>query len=55
MGTAIIFALVAILALFGFLSALKNKNILGFIFGFGTFAVFGFFSLMTFIKSGFPA
>ena len=33
MGTVIIFALVAILAIFSSLSALKNKNVLGSIFG----------------------
>ncbi len=55
MGTAIIFSLVTILALFGFFSALKNKNILGALFGIGTVAVFGFFSIMTIVKSGFPS
>ena len=50
MGTIIIFLLVAILAIFGTLSALKNKNLLGILFGGGTVAVFGFFAIMTLIK-----
>lgn len=54
MGTAIIFALVAILAVFALIRALKNRNVLALVFTFGTLAVFGFFSIMTFIKSGFP-
>ncbi|HEY4554772.1 MAG TPA: DUF2759 domain-containing protein [Bacillaceae bacterium] len=54
MGTAIIFILVALLAVFGLLSALKNKNLIGIIFGLGTVAVFGFFGVMTILKSGFP-
>ena len=54
MGTVIIFLLVAILAIFGTLSALKNKNLLGIVFGLGTVAVFGFFAITTLIKSGYP-
>ncbi|MCJ7843407.1 DUF2759 domain-containing protein [Lederbergia sp. NSJ-179] len=49
MGTAIIFLLVALLAVFGSISALKNKNILGILFGVGTLAVFGFFAIATLI------
>lgn len=55
MGLVIIFALVAILAAFGAISALKNKNILGLVFAAGSFLVFGGFALMTLIKSGYPA
>ncbi len=55
MVTAIIFALVTLLAIFGFFSAIKNKNILGIIFALGTIAVFGFFSVMTIINSGYPS
>lgn len=55
MGTVIIFALITILAAFSTINALKNKNLLGIIFGFSTFAVFGFFTLMTVIFQGFPA
>ncbi|MEK3890739.1 DUF2759 domain-containing protein [Bacillus sp. FSL K6-3431] len=50
MGTVIIFLLVAILAVFGTISALKNKNLLGIVFGFGTVAVFGFFAVASLIK-----
>ena len=45
MGTVIIFLLVAILAVFGGISAFKNKNLLGIVFGFGSVAVFGFFDV----------
>ena len=54
MGTAIIFLLVALLAVFGSISALKQKNILGIVFGLGTVVVFGLFAIATFIKSGYP-
>lgn len=50
MGTVIIFLLVAILAVFGTISALKNKNILGIIFGLGTVSVFGFFAIASLLK-----
>ncbi|WP_338750084.1 DUF2759 domain-containing protein [Bacillus sp. FJAT-52991] len=53
-GLIIIFGLVAILAVFGSLSALKSKNILGILFGLGTAGVFGWFTIMTFINSGYP-
>ncbi|QED48626.1 DUF2759 domain-containing protein [Cytobacillus dafuensis] len=55
MGLVIIFALVAVLAGIGAWSALKNKNILGFVFGAGSFVVFGGFALLTLINSGYPA
>ncbi|WP_082677168.1 DUF2759 domain-containing protein [Bacillus sp. FJAT-29937] len=55
MGLVIIFALVAVLAAFGTLSALKNKNVLGIVFGAGSFVVFGGFALLTLINSGYPA
>ncbi|MBM7713805.1 DUF2759 domain-containing protein [Siminovitchia sp. FSL H7-0308] len=54
MGTAIIFSLVSILAVFALVSSLKNRNVLGIIFSLGTVGVFGFFSVMTFIFSGYP-
>lgn len=50
MGTVIIFLLVAILAVFGGISAFKNKNLLGIVFGFGSVAVFGFFAIASLIK-----
>jgi hypothetical protein len=54
MGLAIIFALVTVLAGFATFSALKNKNILGIVFGGGTFLVLGWFTVMTVLNSGFP-
>ncbi|KYD20836.1 DUF2759 domain-containing protein [Caldibacillus debilis] len=54
MGTAIITLLIAILAVFATVSTLKNKNYLGFLFALATVLVFGFFSIMTLIKSGYP-
>lgn len=55
MGLVIIFGLVSILAGFGTFSALRNKNILGILFGAGTFLVFGWFAVMTVLNSGYPA
>ncbi|WP_170007650.1 DUF2759 domain-containing protein [Bacillus fonticola] len=55
MGTAIIFALVAIVAAAGSYRTLKEKNLLGFALSFTTLALFGWFSIMTFINSGWPA
>ncbi|QPC46865.1 DUF2759 domain-containing protein [Mangrovibacillus cuniculi] len=54
MGFAIITALVTILALFGSFSALKNKNLMGIVFGLGTLGVFGWFTIMTVINHGYP-
>ncbi len=54
MGTVIIFALVAILSVFGLISSLRDKNVLGIAFSFGSVAVFGWFSVMTLIDHGFP-
>jgi hypothetical protein len=54
MGLAIIFALVTLLAGYATFSALKNKNILGIVFGGGTFLVIGWFTVMTVLNHGFP-
>ncbi|RSD27433.1 DUF2759 domain-containing protein [Mesobacillus subterraneus] len=54
MGFAIICALITILAGYATFSALKNKNILGIVFGGGTFLVIGWFTVMTLLNSGFP-
>jgi hypothetical protein len=54
MGLMIIFLLVAILAGYGAFTALKNKNVLGIVFGGGTFLVFGWFAIMTLLHHGFP-
>lgn len=55
MGTVIIFLLVAVLAVIGVIRSLKNKNILGILFSVGACLVFGWFSIMTLMNSGFPA
>ncbi|GIN85488.1 hypothetical protein J6TS2_18740 [Heyndrickxia sporothermodurans] len=55
MGTVIIFALVTLLALFGLISAFKNKNPMGIIFALITLGVFGWFTVMTVIHSGYPS
>ncbi|GAM13650.1 MULTISPECIES: DUF2759 domain-containing protein [Bacillaceae] len=54
MGFAIICALITLLAGYATFSALKNKNILGIVFGGGTFLVLGWFTVMTILTSGFP-
>lgn len=50
----VIFGLVTILAVFGTYQAFKEKNVLGVLFNFGTFAVFGFFTVMTILNQGYP-
>lgn len=50
----IIFALVTLLAAIGAFRALKSKNLLGAFWGLASFCVFGWFTLMTVIYSGFP-
>lgn len=55
MGLMIIFALVSLFGGYGAFSALKNKNVLGLVFGAGTFLVFGWFTVMTVLNSGYPA
>ncbi|QFF99433.1 DUF2759 domain-containing protein [Psychrobacillus glaciei] len=50
----VIFGLVAILAAIGTFQAFKEKNALGVLFNFGSFAVFGFFTVMTIVNQGFP-
>lgn len=55
MGTVIIFALVTLLALFAVFKTIKNRNPLGFIWAILSLFVFGFFTIMTVIHSGYPA
>lgn len=50
----VIFGLVAIFAAVGTYQAFKEKNLLGLVFNFGTFAVFGFFTVMTVLNQGYP-
>ncbi|MEH7109502.1 MULTISPECIES: DUF2759 domain-containing protein [Bacillaceae] len=55
MGLVIIFALVTLMAAYGGFTALKSKNLLGAFWGIASFAVFGWFTVMTLIHSGYPA
>lgn len=50
----VIFGLVAIFAAVGTYQAFKEKNLLSLVFNFGTFAVFGFFTVMTVLNQGYP-
>ncbi|MGO1059077.1 DUF2759 domain-containing protein [Planococcus sp. FY231025] len=50
----VIFGLIAILAAIGSVQTLKNKQILGFLFNFGTFVIFGAFTVATVITQGYP-
>ncbi|QHJ71474.1 DUF2759 domain-containing protein [Planococcus halotolerans] len=50
----LIFGLIAILAAIGTVQTFKNKEVLGFLFNFGTFAIFGGFAVATAITQGFP-
>ncbi|WP_078379718.1 DUF2759 domain-containing protein [Sutcliffiella halmapala] len=54
MPLVIIFGLVTILALFAIVRSLREKNFLAVLFAFGTVAVFGWFTVMTIIESGYP-
>lgn len=50
----IIFGLVTLLAAFAVFRSVKEKNILGFLFAGAAFAVFGLFTFMTLLHSGYP-
>ncbi|WP_422123157.1 DUF2759 domain-containing protein [Planococcus sp. X10-3] len=50
----VIFGLIAILAAIGTVQTLKNKQVLGFLFNFGTFVIFGAFAVATLITQGYP-
>lgn len=50
----VIFGLIAILAAVGTVQTIKNKQILGFLFNFGTFVIFGAFTVATIITQGYP-
>lgn len=50
----VIFGLVAILGAIGTFHAFKEKNLLGIVFNFGTFAIFGWFTVMTVLNHGYP-
>lgn len=51
MALAIIFGLVALLALIAIFRELRKRNLLGFAFAAVTVLVFGWFSVMTFIDA----
>ena len=50
----VIFGLIAVLAAIGSVQTLKNKEILGFLFNFGTFVIFGAFTVATILTQGYP-
>ncbi|WP_075618081.1 DUF2759 domain-containing protein [Paenisporosarcina indica] len=50
----VIFGLVAILGAIGTYQAFKEKNLLGIVFNFGAFAIFGWFTVMTVLNQGYP-
>ena len=50
----VIFGLIAILGAVGTVQTFKNKEVLGFLFNFGTFVIFGGFTVATLITQGFP-
>lgn len=50
----VIFGLVALFALWGVLRSVRNKNILGFLLAGASLFVFGWFTVMTVINSGYP-
>jgi uncharacterized membrane protein len=50
----VVFGLVAILGVAAVFTSLKKRNFLGFIFAAGSAVVFGWFTVMTVINSGFP-
>lgn len=54
MGLMIIFSLIVILAAFGIIRSLRNKNLLALLFSTGIFLVLGWFTIMTIWKHGFP-
>ncbi|WLR43927.1 DUF2759 domain-containing protein [Bacillus carboniphilus] len=54
MGLIIIFSLVTLLSVYGLFRSVIEKNVLAIIFAFGTVAVFGWFTVMTILKHGYP-
>lgn len=51
----VIFGLIAVLAAIGTVQTFKNKELLGLVFNFGSFVIFGSFAVATAITQGFPA
>ncbi|QFT89826.1 hypothetical protein FIU87_14275 [Bacillus sp. THAF10] len=54
MPLVIIFGLVTLLAAFGLVRSLKEKNLLAILFALGTVVVFGAFTVATVITHGYP-
>ena len=50
----VIFGLTAIVAAVGTVQTFKNKEVLGFLFNFGTLVIFGGFTIATLITGGYP-
>ncbi len=50
----VIFGLVAIFSAIGTVQAFKEKNLLGIVFNLGSFAIFGWFTVMTILSQGYP-
>ncbi|HSI66499.1 MAG TPA: DUF2759 domain-containing protein [Planococcus sp. (in: firmicutes)] len=50
----VIFGLTAILAAVGTVQTFRNKEVLGFLFNFGTLVIFGAFTIATLITQGYP-
>lgn len=50
----VIFALIAILSLVSAFKSIRNKNVLALIFGIASFAIFGWFTVMTVLNQGYP-
>ncbi|MTD29955.1 DUF2759 domain-containing protein [Planomicrobium sp. YIM 101495] len=50
----VIFGLVAVFAAIGTVQTLKQKDLLGLVFNFGTLVVFGGFTVATLITQGYP-
>ncbi|CAM5204292.1 hypothetical protein UACE39S_02029 [Ureibacillus acetophenoni] len=50
----VIFALIAIFSLVSAFKSIRNKNILALLFGVASFAIFGWFTVMTVLNQGYP-
>ncbi len=50
----VIFALIAVLSLVSAFKSIRNKNVLALIFGIASFAIFGWFTVMTVLNQGYP-
>lgn len=53
-ATSLLMLLVALVALWGFVLAVRNKNLLAILFCTGSMLTFGFFALATIFTFGYP-